>query len=156
VEVSRSQIAANYRAVRNAAGAGVETVGVVKADAYGHGMIEVARVLAAEGAKWLAVSSVEEGVSLRRSGIELGVLVMAGVLPTERETVVEHGLTPAVHSLTELPELEAAAAREAVHESRAPRMHRARLPRCGRTFDGGTGTIPSGRRKSSHTQGEWK
>src|SRR5579872_6830531 len=60
VEVSLSQIAANYRNVRAAVGPGVEAAGVVKADAYGHGMIEIARVLAAEGAKWLAVSSVEE------------------------------------------------------------------------------------------------
>jgi len=89
----------------------VETAGVVKADAYGHGMIEVARVLAGEGARWLAVSSVEEGVTLRRAGINLGVLVMAGVLPAEREAVVEHGLTPAVHSLAELPGLDATAAR---------------------------------------------
>ena len=56
--MSRSQIADNYRSVRAAAGLGVEAAGVVKADAYGHGMVEVARVLAGEGAKWLAVSSV--------------------------------------------------------------------------------------------------
>ena len=54
-----------------------ESAGVVKADAYGHGMIAVARVLASEGAKWLAVSSVEEGVTLRQAGVELDVLIMA-------------------------------------------------------------------------------
>ena len=43
----------------------VEVAGVVKADAYGHGALEVARVLCAEGARWLAVSSVDEGVQLR-------------------------------------------------------------------------------------------
>jgi alanine racemase len=111
VEVSRSQIASNYRSVRTSVGDAIETAGVVKADAYGHGMVEVARVLASEGARWLAVSSVEEGVTLRRAGIDLDVLVMAGVLPPEREAVVEHHLTPAVHSLSELPELDAAAAR---------------------------------------------
>ncbi len=89
----------------------MEAAGVVKADAYGHGMIEVARILADEGARWLAVSSVEEGIALRKAGIDLSVLVMAGVLPIEREAVVEHGLTPAVHALSELPELDAAAAR---------------------------------------------
>jgi alanine racemase len=82
---------------------------VVKADAYGHGMIEVARILEAEGARWLAVSSVEEGVALRGNGIDLRVLVMGGILPWEREAVVEHGLTPAVHQLSELPELDAVA-----------------------------------------------
>lgn len=74
-------------------------------------MIEVSRVLAAEGARWLAVSSVEEGVTLRRAGIELNVLVMAGVLPFEREAVVEHNLTPAVHALEELTELDRVAER---------------------------------------------
>ena len=68
VLVSREQIARNYRNVRSVVGPGVEVAGVVKADAYGHGALEVSRVLVAEGARWLAVSSVEEGVApaLRR------------------------------------------------------------------------------------------
>ena len=111
VEVSRAQIAANYQSVRAAAGPGVEAVGVVKADAYGHGMVEVARILASEGARWLAVSSVEEGVTLRRSGLDLDVLVMAGVLPSEREAVVENRLIPAIHALDELAALDAVADR---------------------------------------------
>ena len=53
VLVSRDQIARNYRSVRAVVGAGVEVAGVVKADAYGHGALEVARVLAGEGARWL-------------------------------------------------------------------------------------------------------
>ena len=56
VEISRSQIAANYRAVRDAVGPGGQVIGVVKADAYGHGAVEVSRVLCREGAAWLAVS----------------------------------------------------------------------------------------------------
>ena len=67
--VSREQIARNFRNVRSVVGPGVEVAGVVKADAYGHGALEVSRVLAAEGARWLAVSSVDEGVSLREGGI---------------------------------------------------------------------------------------
>ncbi len=47
--ISREQIARNYRSARAAAGPGVAVMGVVKADAYGHGAVEVARVLAAEG-----------------------------------------------------------------------------------------------------------
>ena len=62
VEISRSRIAANYRAVRDAVGPGTQIIGVVKANAYGHGAVEVASVLVAEGAKWLAVSSVDEGI----------------------------------------------------------------------------------------------
>jgi alanine racemase len=103
VEVSRSRIAANYRAVRDLVGPDVEVMPVVKADAYRHGAQEVSRVLVGEGARWLAVSSVEEGVDLRRKGIEARILVMAGFLPHEREALVEFRLTPVVHSLADLP-----------------------------------------------------
>jgi alanine racemase len=103
VLVSRDQIARNYRSVKAAVGPGVEGAGVVKADAYGHGALEVARVLVAEGVQWLAVSSVEEGVALRRGGITgTRILVMSGFLPYEGDAVVEHDLTPAVHSLDEI------------------------------------------------------
>ena len=54
---------------------------VVKADAYRHGAIEVSRVLVGNGAQWLAVSNVEEGVALREAGIETRILVMADFLP---------------------------------------------------------------------------
>lgn len=114
VEISRAQIAQNYRSVREAVGPGVEIAAVVKADAYGHGAIEVSRVLEAEGAAWLAVSSVEEGVALREAGIRARILVMADSLPFTRPALVEYGLTPVVHSLEELPELDRfAAAHEA-------------------------------------------
>jgi alanine racemase len=102
VEISRSQIAANYRAVRDAVAPSAKVIGVVKADAYRHGAIEVSRVLCNEGAEWLAVSSVEEGVALRNAGIECRVLVMAGVMRWEMGAVPEFRLTPVVHSLEEL------------------------------------------------------
>ena len=105
VEISRSQIAANYRAVRDAV-APAKIIGVVKADAYGHGAVEVARVLCDELIEWLAVSSVEEAVSLRRAGIECRILVMAGVMHWEREAVTEFRLTHVAHSLDDLRRLD--------------------------------------------------
>jgi alanine racemase len=103
VLVSREQIARNFRNVRGVVGPGVEVAGVVKADAYGHGALEVSRVLVAEGARWLAVSSVEEGVQLRAGGIrDAHILVMGGFLPYEGDAVVESNLTPAVHSLAQI------------------------------------------------------
>jgi len=102
VEVSRSRIAANYRAVRDAARP-ASVLGVVKANAYGHGAPEVARILCDEGVEWLAVSSVTEGVALRRAGIGARILVMAGVMQGEHAALEEFRLTPVVHSLDELP-----------------------------------------------------
>lgn len=102
VEISRSRIASNYRAVCAAAGPDTQVMGVVKADAYGHGAVEVSRILRQEGARWLAVSSVDEGITLRRAGIDCRILVMAGVMPWERNAVREFHLTPALHSVDEI------------------------------------------------------
>jgi alanine racemase len=102
VEISRSRIASNYRSVCTVAGPGSQVMGVVKADAYGHGAIEVSRILTHEGARWLAVSSVEEGIALRRAGIDCRILVMAGVMPWEREAIREFRLTPTLHSVDEI------------------------------------------------------
>lgn len=105
VEISRSQIAANFRAIQSVVGAAVQMMPVVKADAYRHGAVEVARVLVAEGARWLAVSNVEEGVALRQAGIDARILVMADFLPVGRIAMLEYDLTPVIHSLEDLREL---------------------------------------------------
>lgn len=103
MEISRSRIASNYRVVRDAVQPGAHVIGVVKANAYGHGMVEVARVLCAEGIGWLAVSAVDEGIALREAGLsECRILVMAGVMAWEREAVRQYRLTPVIHSLDEL------------------------------------------------------
>lgn len=99
LEVSLQQIAANFRAIRKLAGAGVTVMPVVKADAYRHGAVEVSRVLEEAGARWLAVSNVHEGIALRESGITSRILVMADFLPSSRPLFLEFDLTPAIHSL---------------------------------------------------------
>lgn len=107
VLISREQIARNYRNVREVVGPGVEAAAVVKADAYGHGAVEVSRILVAEGARWLAVSSVEEGVHLREGGIhQARILVMGGFLPYEADALPEYGLTPAVHSIEQMQQVD--------------------------------------------------
>jgi alanine racemase len=103
VEVSLGTIRANFRAVRAIVGEHAEIMPVVKADAYRHGALEVSRALESEGAPWLAVSNVEEGVALRRAGIGTRILVMADFLPGERDALVEFGLTPVVHSISDIP-----------------------------------------------------
>jgi alanine racemase len=105
VEVSRAQIAANFKAIRRVVGPGVEVMPVVKADAYRHGAIEVSRVLEQQGARWLAVSNTEEGVVLREAGVKARILVMADFLPFTREAMLAHGLTPVIHSLEDIAEL---------------------------------------------------
>jgi alanine racemase len=107
VLVSLDQIARNYRAVRDLVGPSVEVAGVVKADAYGHGALAVSRALEAEGARWLAVSSVDEGATLRQGGIRAPrILVMGGFLPDEGPQLAESDLTPVIHSLAQIRQVD--------------------------------------------------
>lgn len=102
MEVSRAQLAANYDAVCAAVGPGVEVMPVVKADAYRHGSVESGRVLQQQGARWLAVSNVEEGVVLRQGGVTTNILIMGDFLPFERPALIDYDLTPCIHSLPQL------------------------------------------------------
>jgi alanine racemase len=106
VEISRAQISENFAAICRAVGPDTQVMPVVKADAYRHGAVEVSRTLEAEGARWLAVSNTEEGVVLREAGIKARILVMADFLPFTRATMLAHHLTPVIHSLEDLAELE--------------------------------------------------
>ena len=104
VEISLKQIAENFRAVRDVVGDGVEVMPVVKADAYRHGAVEVSRALEQAGARWLAVSNVQEGAILRDRGIATRILVMADFLPAERAGLLDYNLTPVIHSLGDIAE----------------------------------------------------
>src|SRR5580693_6452328 len=103
VEVSLGAIRGNYRAVQNVVGQSIDVMPVVKADAYRHGAVAVSHALESEGAPWLAVSNVEEGIALRQSGIRARILVMADFLPADRDALREFGLTPVLHSLGDIP-----------------------------------------------------
>ena len=71
---------------------------VIKANAYGHGAVPVARALSAAGATAFAVARVEEGVELREAGIAREILVLEGAWPGQESEVVRHGLTATVYS----------------------------------------------------------
>lgn len=105
VEVSRQRIGDNFSSICRAVGPSVEVMPVVKADAYRHGAVEVSRALEERGARWLAVSNTEEGIALRDAGIRTRIVVMADFLPFTREALLAYGLTPVLHSLEDLAEL---------------------------------------------------
>lgn len=107
-EVSLGALRRNYRAVRERVGERVTICAVVKADAYGHGGVECARALEAEGATWFGVTSTEEGVILREAGIAGRILLMTGFWRGEEEDVLRHRLTPALWEWWQVGGLEAA------------------------------------------------
>lgn len=95
-EVDLDNLEHNFRVIRERAGAGVKVMPMVKADAYGHGMVPCARRLAGCGADYLGVASIEEGIRLRRAGICLPVLVLGAVLSDSVSGFFDAGLIPAL------------------------------------------------------------
>jgi alanine racemase len=79
IEISRSALVRNIREFRRIVGRKRKFMAVVKANAYGHGLLEVARIALGAGVDWLGVNSVEEGVALRDAGIKAPVLVLGYV-----------------------------------------------------------------------------
>src|SRR5688572_26376176 len=117
-EVSLDALRHNFRVLRDhVSPAGI--CAVIKADAYGHGIVGCGRALEAEGAKWFGVTCTEEGVQLRKAGIKARILLMSGFWRGEERAVVEHDLTAAIWSPEHIELLRTAAARglarEAVH-----------------------------------------
>ena len=107
-EISLSALKANFKALQKLA-KGSEVLPVVKANAYGHGLVPVSKVLLQAGAKFLAVAFVQEGVELRRAGFDCPILVLTPTLPAEMPALLKNRLTPQVSSVEGALELSRAA-----------------------------------------------
>lgn len=112
IEVDLDALAHNYRQVRDQIGGEKGVICVVKANAYGHGLIETARAFATEGAPCLAVSHLGEGRALREAGLTLPILVMVPSLPAYYEELLALNLIPTVDSIDNLAPLAAAATKD--------------------------------------------
>ncbi len=110
-EIDLGAIAHNLRAIRKHIGARPRILAVVKADAYGHGAVAVARALARAGADCFGVTCTEEGRELRESGIRQPVLVLTGFWPGEESRLLTNGLTPSITDIEQLKYLDRAAAK---------------------------------------------
>ncbi len=97
-EVDLGAIRHNVRALMRRA-KGTPLMAVVKADAYGHGAIPVARAVLEAGAHSLAVATAEEGAELRRAGIGVPILVLTDLLPDGLALAEEHRLQVTAHSI---------------------------------------------------------
>jgi alanine racemase len=85
-------------------------IAVVKANAYGHGAVAVARALEEAGARWLAVADIEEGIQLRAAGIHARILVFGALSVSDVDGVFTHQLTPTISSPAAARALHGAAA----------------------------------------------
>ncbi len=104
--------AANIRALRRRMSTATAVCAMVKADAYGHGLIPCSMAAMAAGAKYLGVATADEGVSARQAGILAPIIVVGGIFREAASAVVEYDLTQTVFSADAIRFLEAHAARQ--------------------------------------------
>lgn len=98
-EINLDNLAHNYKTVRDMLSPGCRVCAVVKADAYGHGSVQVARNLDILGAEMFAVATIDEAIALRRCGIEKPILILGYTPEQLLGELVDHRLTQAVFSL---------------------------------------------------------
>ncbi|MDY5082456.1 MAG: alanine racemase [Candidatus Limivicinus sp.] len=103
-EVSLDNIKHNYKEIRRYLPYGCRFLGVVKADAYGHGARKVAELLQKEGADYLAVSCLDEALELREWGISMPILILGHTLREYTETLIAQNLTQTVTCLAKAVE----------------------------------------------------
>ena len=106
IEVDLEAVRHNIDVIRKRAGERKKLMAVVKADAYGHGSVSICRGIA-EQVDWLAVNDVQEGIEIRKAGIELPILVFGVPEPETASAYVEHGLTATISSLAHFDRLPA-------------------------------------------------
>ncbi len=93
-EIDLAALRHNFEQVRSQVGGQAGILAVVKADAYGHGAVPVARTLERAGAAAFAVALVEEGIALRRAGLQRPILVFGEIFPGQEEALFDGDLTP--------------------------------------------------------------
>src|SRR5512133_520686 len=99
VEVDLGNFAANWAEMKRLVGPAAEIMQVVKADAYGHGAIEISNVALVNGACCLGVANADEGVQLRVSGITAPVIILSPATDSEIDQIIKYNLIPSVSDL---------------------------------------------------------
>jgi len=118
-EIDLGAIAHNIREVRRITGPKTRVMAVVKANAYGHGALHVARVALENGADYLGVARAHEGIELRKAGIDAPILVFGFSLPESARKLIEYELTQTVYC----PEMARSFADAALATGKILRVH---------------------------------
>lgn len=106
VEVNLDAIEHNLSTIRDRLSKNVKILGVVKADAYGNGALEVSRLLVSRGVDMLGVTNVQEGQLLREHGIEAPILVFGPFLPAEARIIIKYNLVATAADMAAIEWLE--------------------------------------------------
>ncbi|HLA60612.1 MAG TPA: alanine racemase, partial [Nitrospiraceae bacterium] len=107
--VNLAALAHNLSCIKRYLSPGCEVMAVVKANAYGHGAVEIAQALARQSIGRLAVASLDEGIALRQAGLSAPIVVLGALFEEQVSDLVAHRLTPVVSDGRILPALAKAA-----------------------------------------------
>ena len=100
LEIDLDAIAKNTRNIKKLIGKNKELMAVVKGNAYGHDVLEIVPIFLKNGATRLAVARLEEGIFLRKAGIDVPILVLGATLKEEAETALMHDITTSVCNIS--------------------------------------------------------
>ena len=109
-EIDLDALEHNYYTARAMVGPSIKYLGVVKADAYGHGAVQISRKLEELGADYLAVSSLDEARELRHGGIRMPILILGHTPPDMVPQLIQYNITQTVSARAKAEEYHAAAA----------------------------------------------
>lgn len=118
-EIDLDALKNNYTKIREYIGEKVKFLGVVKADAYGHGAVQVGKTLEELGADYLAVSSIDEGMELRLNGINMPILVLGHTPKEQVANLINYNITQTVTCMAKAVEY----SEEAVRLDRTLKVH---------------------------------
>ena len=108
-EVDFDKLAHNYHALRGLAPAGTKYLGLVKADAYGHGAVPVAKKLEERGADYLGVACLDEAIEVREAGVKTPILILGCTSSIYAAELVKYNISQACYDLEYAKELSAGA-----------------------------------------------
>jgi alanine racemase len=118
-EIDLRALRYNFRQIKKRLPRGVKILAAVKANAYGHGLVEVARVLEKCGADYLGVAFPQEGMDLRRAGIKVPVLIFGQGLASQAKEIVKYNLTASISH----PDMARAISKAASSSHKTARIH---------------------------------
>ena len=98
MEVNLDNLAYNIRQIKNNIKAPALIMGIVKADGYGHGAMEVSRVLMEEGVQRLGVAVLDEAIALRQEGIDVPILILGYTPARLFDKILGHDITPTLYN----------------------------------------------------------
>ena len=98
-QINLGALRSNYQLIKEETAKGCKILAVVKADAYGHGAVQISRELENMGVDYLGVAILEEALELRKAGIKSPIMILTGIFKGQEEALFDYDLTPVVYTL---------------------------------------------------------